>query len=242
MLPSHLAPLCFGRIIGFSPCCATRRSSRSGVPTAPVPLCRSRSCIQSERSADSPTSCCILRRRPNAVWIPACAACWRRWPGKKSTTAARLHQYQRCLWRLRRARIDETRPPHPNVPAPCVALMPNTSCVAFGRQNGVRVSILRAPGIYAADRLPTRALQKGPCAAGRRRRVHQPHPCRRPGHAELRGAAPRTRQPLLQRDRRLAMKMGEYFDLVADRFGLPRPPRISRSEARKNVGAFSCRS
>ncbi len=27
------------------------------------------------------------------------------------------------------------------------------------------------------------------------------------------------------------MKMGDYFDLVADRFGLPRAPRISRSEA-----------
>jgi nucleoside-diphosphate-sugar epimerase len=26
-------------------------------------------------------------------------------------------------------------------------------------------------------------------------------------------------------------KMGDYFDLVADRFGLPRPPRITRSEA-----------
>jgi nucleoside-diphosphate-sugar epimerase len=27
--------------------------------------------------------------------------------------------------------------------------------------------------------------------------------------------------------------MGEYFDLVADRFGLPRPPRIAREEARR---------
>jgi hypothetical protein len=25
--------------------------------------------------------------------------------------------------------------------------------------------------------------------------------------------------------------MGDYFDLVADRFGLPRPPRVSRAEA-----------
>ena len=27
------------------------------------------------------------------------------------------------------------------------------------------------------------------------------------------------------------LKMGDYFDLVADRFGLPRPLRISRAEA-----------
>ena len=28
------------------------------------------------------------------------------------------------------------------------------------------------------------------------------------------------------------MKMGDYFDLVADRFSLPRPPRVARAEAR----------
>jgi nucleoside-diphosphate-sugar epimerase len=27
------------------------------------------------------------------------------------------------------------------------------------------------------------------------------------------------------------LKMGDYFDLVAERFGMPRPPRISRREA-----------
>ena len=29
--------------------------------------------------------------------------------------------------------------------------------------------------------------------------------------------------------------MGEYFDLVAERFGLPRAPRISRSEAQEKM-------
>jgi len=31
------------------------------------------------------------------------------------------------------------------------------------------------------------------------------------------------------------MKMGEFFDLVADRSGLARPPRISREEAARLV-------
>jgi hypothetical protein len=31
------------------------------------------------------------------------------------------------------------------------------------------------------------------------------------------------------------MKMGDYFDLVADRFALPRAPRISRSEAQRQM-------
>ena len=29
--------------------------------------------------------------------------------------------------------------------------------------------------------------------------------------------------------------MGDYFDLVADRFGLPRPPRVSREEAARVI-------
>ena len=33
------------------------------------------------------------------------------------------------------------------------------------------------------------------------------------------------------------MKMGDYFDLVADRAGLPRPPRITRAAA--EAGAIS---
>jgi len=31
------------------------------------------------------------------------------------------------------------------------------------------------------------------------------------------------------------LKMGDYFDLVAERFGLPRAPRISRSEAQEKM-------
>jgi nucleoside-diphosphate-sugar epimerase len=31
------------------------------------------------------------------------------------------------------------------------------------------------------------------------------------------------------------MRMGDYFDLVADRLGLPRPPRIGRDEARRVI-------
>ena len=31
------------------------------------------------------------------------------------------------------------------------------------------------------------------------------------------------------------MKMGDYFDLAADLFGLPRPPRIARSTAQTEL-------
>jgi nucleoside-diphosphate-sugar epimerase len=33
------------------------------------------------------------------------------------------------------------------------------------------------------------------------------------------------------------LKMGEYFDLVADHCGLPRPPRLSRAEASARIPA-----
>ncbi|MEK7771515.1 MAG: hypothetical protein AAB703_01530, partial [Pseudomonadota bacterium] len=37
------------------------------------------------------------------------------------------------------------------------------------------------------------------------------------------------------------LKMGEYFDLVANHFGLPRPPRITRNQAKECIssGMFS---
>ncbi|MBU3740541.1 MAG: SDR family NAD(P)-dependent oxidoreductase, partial [Rhodoferax sp.] len=31
------------------------------------------------------------------------------------------------------------------------------------------------------------------------------------------------------------LKMGDYFDLAADLYGLPRPPRIARQEARARL-------
>ncbi len=31
------------------------------------------------------------------------------------------------------------------------------------------------------------------------------------------------------------MKMGDYFDLAADLYGLPRPPRVARSAAQQSL-------
>lgn len=102
----------------------------------------------------------------------------------------------------------------------------------FGAQRGTRVSILRAPGIYAADRLPLDRLARGVCALRDEDDVFTNHI-----HADdlailtcavLRsGRANRCYNATDDTE----MKMGEYFDLVADRFGLPRPPRVSRAEA-----------
>ena len=66
------------------------------------------------------------------------------------------------------ARIDETRRLAPATARAARRVDAERRLRAFGRQNGVVVSILRAPGIYAADRLPIERLQKGTpalCAA-----------------------------------------------------------------------------
>jgi nucleoside-diphosphate-sugar epimerase len=31
------------------------------------------------------------------------------------------------------------------------------------------------------------------------------------------------------------LKMGEYFDLIADRIGIPRPPRVARATANEHI-------
>ncbi|MDR1368181.1 MAG: SDR family oxidoreductase [Candidatus Accumulibacter sp.] len=102
----------------------------------------------------------------------------------------------------------------------------------FGRDNGVCASILRAPGIYASDRLPIDRLKEGIPALFAEDDVYTNHI-----HAEdlaaIVCAALRRGRP--NRCYNAAddseMKMGDYYDIVADRFGLPRAPRVSREEA-----------
>jgi nucleoside-diphosphate-sugar epimerase len=56
--------------------------------------------------------------------------------------------------------IDETRSARPTTARACRRLDAERQLRAFGRR-GVIVSILRVPGIYAADRLPIERLHKG---------------------------------------------------------------------------------
>ena len=100
----------------------------------------------------------------------------------------------------------------------------------FGRA-GRRVSILRAPGIYAADRLPLERLRRGDPVLNADEDVFTNHI-----HAEdlahacvvalERGGANRAYNVCDDS----ALPMGSWFDKLADAFGLPRPPRATRSE------------
>jgi nucleoside-diphosphate-sugar epimerase len=105
----------------------------------------------------------------------------------------------------------------------------------LGRSADVRVSILRVPGIYASDReggTPRERLRKGtPVLAADddvyTNHIHADDLARACLAALWRGAPQRAYN--VNDDTQL--KMGDYFDLAADIYGLPRPPRIARAQA-----------
>lgn len=110
----------------------------------------------------------------------------------------------------------------------------------MGRSLGVGVSVLRAPGIYASDRLPVERLRRGDPVLVRGEDVYTNHIhaddlARIAALALFRGRPGRVYNVADDS----ALKMGDYFDLVADGFGLPRPPRVSRREAGELLGAAS---
>lgn len=130
------------------------------------------------------------------------------------------------------ALIDETRTPHPLSARAVRRLDAERQLREFGRRTGVCVSILRAPGIYAGDRLPLARLQNALPALRAEDDVFSNHI-----HADDLAAAclSALRRGACNRAYNVSddshLRMAEYFDRVADAFGLPRPPRLSRDEA-----------
>lgn len=109
----------------------------------------------------------------------------------------------------------------------------------YGRSAGVRTSILRIPGIYAPDRAggtPRERLLKGTPVLRAEDDVYTNHihanDLARACLAALwRGAAQRVYHASDDSD----LKMGDYFDLAAGLYGLPRPPRITRLQAAQEL-------
>lgn len=110
----------------------------------------------------------------------------------------------------------------------------------FGRAaGGARASILRIPGIYAADReggTPrARLLKRTPVLAPQddvyTNHVHADDLARACIAAMWRGRAQRVYNINDDSD----MRMGDYFDLAADLYGLPRAPRVPRSTASEQL-------
>jgi len=134
--------------------------------------------------------------------------------------------------------VDEDRPMAPQSPRGARRADAERRLIAWGQRSGVAVMVLRVPGIYAAERLPLEQLKRGAPVLRAEDDVYTNHI-----HADdlagicatalERGAAGRIYNATDDSE----MKMGDYFDLVADRSGLPRPPRITRAAA--EAGAIS---
>ncbi|MBU2641006.1 MAG: SDR family oxidoreductase [Gammaproteobacteria bacterium] len=102
----------------------------------------------------------------------------------------------------------------------------------WGETFGVQVSILRAPGIYAADRLPLDRIKRGTPALiaaddSYTNHIHADDLARLAWAALFRGRAQRIYHAVDAHP----LKMGDWFDSCADAFDLPRPPRVSRAQA-----------
>jgi nucleoside-diphosphate-sugar epimerase len=105
---------------------------------------------------------------------------------------------------------------------------------AWAKRNHVHASILRVPGIYAADRLPLSRLQQGTPGIvdgedSYTNHIHADDLARISIAALQYGKSCRVYHT--SDDSHL--KMGEYFDSVADAYNMPRVPRISRAEAQR---------
>ena len=133
------------------------------------------------------------------------------------------------------ARIDETRAVRPASDRALRRVDAERRVRQLGQVFGVRVTVLRIPGIYASDRVgghPRERLARGTPVLAAQDDVFTNHI-----HADdlARACVAALQRGLPQRVLHVCddteLKMGEYFDLAADLCGLPRPPRIARAEA-----------
>ena len=135
--------------------------------------------------------------------------------------------------------VDETRAPKPLTPRAWRRVDAEGRIRHLGRSGGVRVTILRIPGIYAPNRpngTPEARLRKGtpvlqPQDDVYTNHIHADDLARACLAALWRGKPQRVYNVSDDTD----LKMGDYFDWAADHFGLPRPPRVPRSTAQNEL-------
>lgn len=136
------------------------------------------------------------------------------------------------------ARINETRVVKPATPRAHRRVDAERSVRWLGRA-GVAVRILRIPGIYAPDReggTPRERLQRGTPVLRAEddvytNHIHADDLARACVAALWRGGS----QRVFHASDDSEIKMGDYIDLAADLYGMPRPPRIAREQAQTQL-------
>ncbi len=131
--------------------------------------------------------------------------------------------------------VDETTPARPLTPRAWRRVDAEAAVHWLGRATGVRTTVLRIPGIYAPDReggTPRDRLLRGTPVLRDEDDVYTNHIhandlARACVLALWRGRPQRNVNVVDNTE----LKMGDYFDLAADLYGLPRPPRVARDAA-----------
>ena len=138
--------------------------------------------------------------------------------------------------------VDETQRRQPETPRARRRVDAEESIRFWGRSAAIPTPILRVPGIYAPNReggTPEARLRKATpvlCAQDDvyTNHIHADDLARACLLAIWRGQAQRAYN--VNDD--TCLKMGDYFDLAADLYGLPRPPRVAREDAGKHLSVM----
>ncbi|MFM6985160.1 MAG: SDR family oxidoreductase [Hydrogenophaga sp.] len=135
--------------------------------------------------------------------------------------------------------VSETTKTQPRTPRAWRRVDAEATVRHFGRVTGARSTVLRIPGIYAPDReggTPRARLERGTPVLRADDDVYTNHI-----HADdlARACALAIWRARPQRVVNVTddtqLKMGDYFDLAADLYGLPRPPRVARNTAHEQL-------
>lgn len=138
--------------------------------------------------------------------------------------------------------IDETRCVAPSTPRARRRVDAEQGIRAFGLRTGTRTTLLRIPGIYAPDRdggTPRgRLLKNLPVLQVAddvfTNHIHADDLARACLAALWRGRPQRA----VHVCDNTVLRMGDYLDMAADLYGLPRPARISRTQAQHMLPAM----
>lgn len=140
------------------------------------------------------------------------------------------------------ARFDETRAVRPATDRARRRVDAEQRLRWYGRAFGARVSLLRVPGIYAADRVgghPRERLARGAPVLAAEHDVYTNHihadDLARACVAALHRGRP---QRVVHVSDDTMLTMGDYFDLAADLEGVPRPRRVGLDEARAELSTM----
>ena len=142
-------------------------------------------------------------------------------PVRPETARARRRVHAEYTWRRWQRRHCKTSPP----PA-----------LAFHVRQRQHSAILRVPGIYASDRLPVERLRAGTPALRAEddtwtNHIHAEDLARACWLALTRASALRSINTCDNSD----LRMGDWFDAVADASRLPRPQRLPREQLKVRV-------